>query len=61
MGLKIKSQKLSPKTIQHKFNRAKTILNHFRQTGRGLDDIRKALDCTAILKAPDHRYRPYCC
>lgn len=52
-GLKVKKQGLAAKTVQHTFNRVKTVLNHFRTTGVGVDDVRHALDCCAVLKAPD--------
>ena len=52
-GNKVRAEGLAPKTIGHRFNRIKTILNHFRSTGRVLADVRHALDCCAVLKAPE--------
>ena len=52
-GIAVKKKTLSAKSIHHAFNRVKTILNHYRQTGRCIDDVRHALDCCAVLKAPE--------
>jgi integrase len=52
-GTKIKAEGLAAKTVAHRFNRIKTVLNHFRSTGRALPDVRHALDCCAVLKAPE--------
>lgn len=52
-GQKVKAEKLAAKTVYHRFNRVKTVLNHFRTTGRAIDDVRHALDCCAVLKAPE--------
>jgi integrase len=52
-GAKIKRAGLAAKTVAHRYSRIRTILNHFRTTGRAIDDVRHALDCCAVLKAPE--------
>jgi integrase len=52
-GQRVRKQDLAAKTVYHRFNRIKTVLNHFRTTGRCIDDVRHAVDCCAVLKAPE--------
>lgn len=52
-GRKVAALKLSAKSVYHRYNKCKTVLNYYRTTGKHLEDVRKALDCFAVLQTPE--------
>jgi integrase len=47
---KILSSKYSPKSILHRVRKVRTILAHGVKRGKGVEDCRRALDCTAGIE-----------
>jgi len=51
---KVLAGKYSPKSIHHRYGKVRTILLYAIKRGCGIEDCRRALDCTALLDVKNH-------